>query len=483
MQRLLPLIRDIRFWIIFFFLIRLYGIDFPPLETGHNWRQATVNMVARNFLEESANIFYPRVDMAGAKSGITGMEFPLLNYLIYLVSTVFGWEHWYGRAINLLVSSAGIYYFYRIIKKLFDAKLALYASLILLSSVWFAFSRKIMPDTFACSLLLIGTYYGIRYLEKGLGLPGSFACGGFICLGVLAKLPAGFLLVPFLPLLFSSSYPLARRQALGTIAILPLLPPGAWYFYWVPHLTETYAFWHFAMGKELGTGIQELLNNWQQVLKRFYSSAMKFIGFFCCLGGLVLGIHRREKKLLIPVAIGTLAFLLFMAKAGNGFSKHDYYVVPFVPVMALLAAYLLTRIRPTWVGVVLLAGILVEGVANQWHSFHLDEKHRLLRNLESDMDRISSEEDLIMINSGDQPMPMYFAHRKGWLASNEEIRKARFLRKRIEKGCEYLLVLKRSFGKPMTPPLGTKELDKGAYSIYRLPRDPEKKKGAEKKAL
>jgi hypothetical protein len=60
-------LQDIRFWILLFFIVRLYGITLPPLEVAHNWRQATVTMVARNFAEVDANILYPRIDIAGKK--------------------------------------------------------------------------------------------------------------------------------------------------------------------------------------------------------------------------------------------------------------------------------------------------------------------------------------------------------------------------------------------------------------------------------
>ncbi len=78
------LFSDIRVWIFLFLLVRLIGVFNAPLDVAHSWRQITGNMVARNFLEIDANILYPRVDMAGDKSGITGTEFPLLNYIIYL---------------------------------------------------------------------------------------------------------------------------------------------------------------------------------------------------------------------------------------------------------------------------------------------------------------------------------------------------------------------------------------------------------------
>ena len=66
-------LKDIRFWILLFFVVRLYGIFFPPLEVSHNWRQTTVTMVARNFVEDGADILHPKIDIAGEKSGITGM--------------------------------------------------------------------------------------------------------------------------------------------------------------------------------------------------------------------------------------------------------------------------------------------------------------------------------------------------------------------------------------------------------------------------
>ncbi|MBI4648842.1 MAG: glycosyltransferase family 39 protein [Bacteroidia bacterium] len=158
---------DFRFWLIIFFVFRLYGITSPPLEVAHNWRQSTVSMVTRNFYETDSNILYPRVDMAGEKSGITGMEFPLLSYIAFLIAKLFGYSCWYERLINLIISSIGTYYFYLLIRKYFNERMALLAGLILICSLWLTYSRKIMPDTMSVSLVLIGLYYGIDFLLKG----------------------------------------------------------------------------------------------------------------------------------------------------------------------------------------------------------------------------------------------------------------------------------------------------------------------------
>jgi hypothetical protein len=97
------LVLNYKVWVIAFFILRLYHITNPPLEVAHNWRQTTVTMAARNFLEVDPNILLPRIDIAGEKTGITAMEFPILNYLIYLLSLIFGYAHWYGRLINLVI--------------------------------------------------------------------------------------------------------------------------------------------------------------------------------------------------------------------------------------------------------------------------------------------------------------------------------------------------------------------------------------------
>ena len=141
-----------------FCLIRLFGITNAPLEVAHNWRQVTGLMVARNFFEIDPSLWFPRVDETNGVSGIIGMEFPLLNYLHYLASLIFDYQHWYGRLINLMVSSIGVYFFFKLIKERLNEKTAYYSSLFLLGSIWFIYSRKMMPDTFSMSLGFVGLY-------------------------------------------------------------------------------------------------------------------------------------------------------------------------------------------------------------------------------------------------------------------------------------------------------------------------------------
>ncbi len=466
--------RIILIFLAFFFLIRLIGITNPPLEIGHNWRQCLTNMVARNFLEIDANIFFPRIDIAGEKTGIMGAEFPLFNYLIYLASLVFGETHWHGRWINLIVSTAGIYYFFLLVKKLFNEKIAAYATIILTVSVWFDFSRKIMPDTFSVALVLIGFYYGFCYLKKGnLWRLALFFL--LITLGVLSKLSAlslmSFLLIPLL----IPQIKIGRKMAMTSAAALCVTLVGAWYFYWVPHLAEAYGYMLY-FPRSLAEGAAEIAALWQLTLEKFYFSAFhSYVGFVCFLVGLFVVFFKkspppsplqrgrfslREKilhvcmspsgggwgeehayHLKIAIATFSLIFFLFMLKTGEVFPLHNYYIIPAVPLMVLIAALFLANLKPKY-ALIILAIISIEGIANQYHEFFIKENERYKLTLESIADKITQTDDLIIINDGSRnPQQMYFAHRKGWTINQEDLNPAHIAQIQT-LGASYLFVNK-----------------------------------------
>lgn len=443
----LPVFKDIRFWIFLFFLVRMYGITNPPLEVAHNWRQTTGTMVTRNFYEESANILYPRVDFAGEKTGITGMEFPLLNYIDYWVSELFGYQHWYGRLINLIVSSLGIWFFFRILKRYFSKETAFNASIILLSSIWFAYNRKIMPDTFAVSLVFMGFFYACRYFEedrkKGLNLA-LYAL--LTLLGVLAKLPTGFLLVLYAFFIFNKNISINLKLVFFIVSGIILAPIAWWYFSWVPYLVEKYQFWHFFMGKPISIGAKELLENWQDGVKHFYDSALKFIGFGAFLIGLFFAFKKGNKLILRILGLGFAAFFVIALKAGFTFTHHSYYIIPFVPIMALVAGYGISELKKKYLQIAFLVLIALEGTFNQLHDFRIKEHELAFVKLESEMDRFSKRTDLIAVNTIDNPTAIYFAHRKGWVASNDELLDPVFRENIRKKGCKYIVILKRYLG-------------------------------------
>lgn len=460
--------RDIRTWILFAFIIRLYGIWLPPLEVSHNWRQTTVTMVARNFYEVDNNILYPRIDIAGEKTGITGMEFPVLNYLVYLVSLVFGYAHWYGRLINLLISSLGVLFFYKLVNRYFGSKLALHSGIVLLFSLWFPYSRKIMPDTFSMSLVIAGFYYGCLFLEEGRHKLLHLVAYTLLCLvGILSKLPSAYMLVLLIPLLLDKKIALQGKVWLSVCTLAVMTIVSYYYFYWVPYLTQTFGFQHFFMGKGIAAGSAELAAHMGETLARFYDSALKFVGFAFFLFGLVQAIRMKNDRILLIFLLCLAGFLPIMLKAGFTFYHHAYYIIPLVPAMALVCGYGLGFIKkPVYLAMVFIA-IGLEATLNNLDDFYIKPENKAVLNIEHDLDQFSKRSDLIAVNSGAFPTTMYFSHRKGWVAFNEELARNNFVDSLRHKGLKYVVIFKRTFGSDMQIPYKPL-LDNENYRIYRV---------------
>jgi len=429
---------DIRFWILLFFLVRLTGITNAPLEVGHNWRQSLTNMIARNYLVNGANILYPMIDMAGEKTGIIGSEFPLFNYLIYLVSSVFDYSHWYGRLINLSVSSLGLYFFYKLVKELFTKRIAFNSTIVLTVSIWFAFSRKIMPDTFSVSLVLIGLFYAYKYLENSK-ISYLIPFFVFCTIGMLCKIPALSLFsVIAIPILIKNIN-IRKKVVLLSLGALSLVIVSLWYFYWVPYLLKTYHY-QLYFPKGIIEGFLEIIPWLPEYLEKFYfSSLQSYLAFVCSLVGMILLIKNKYKTQALGIGLITTIFILFTLKTGSVFPQHNYYIIPYTPVLALLAGYTISQI-PIKYQYILLGLIVAEGIVNQQHDFFVKENQLYKLELEQITEDIIPAEDLIIINGGPSPQDIYFSNRKGWTVSNEDIKNPPFLNSLISLGAQYLII-------------------------------------------
>jgi hypothetical protein len=426
----------IEFWIVLFFIIRLFGITNPPLESAHNWRQTTGLMVARNFFEIDPNILYPRLDFAGEKTGITGTEFPLFNYLIYLVALIFGYDHWYGRLISLVFTVIGTIYFYLLVRDYFNKKTAFYSTILLTCSLWFEYSRKTMPDLFSFSLVLAGIYYGLNLLLYAV----------LILAGILSKIPSIYILVLFIIPLLNNKLSIIRKLYFVLASFLVLVPVAGWYYYWVPYLNKTYEFDHYYMGVPFAEGIKALLNKKGNTLKQFYENAMMYSGFMVFMYGLIKLIIDRNRFLLIIFSICTLSFFILMLKMGDNFPVHSYYILIYIPVMALIAGYGIAAINNKYLVLILVAIVCLENILNQQHDFYLKKERKKFITFEKTLSSYVKSSDKIVINCSPNPSAMYYAHRKGWIATNDQLHDGNYINDLYSKGCKYVVIIKKIFG-------------------------------------
>jgi len=116
---------------------------------------------------------------------------------------------------------------------------------------------------------------------------------------------------------------------------------------------------------------------------------------------------------------------------------------------------------------ILVGLFLLEGVLNQVQDFRIKPQAAELVRLEGLLDKQLPEDGLLFVNSGKYPTPLYFAHRKGWIGTNQEIKKEAYRDSLESLGLEHILILKRAFGNDMTLPEEEVYSDED-FRIYRL---------------
>ena len=142
-------------------------LDLPPAGRD-SWRETDGLIVARNFCREAAPLWRPRIDARGSGQGITGMEFPLLNWVgaklscagLPLVPT--------GRALtflSLLLATACVFLLAR--RLWGDAGAALAAGAFGFAPVSLYYGRTVQPDLPALSLALLAVLLFEWALESG----------------------------------------------------------------------------------------------------------------------------------------------------------------------------------------------------------------------------------------------------------------------------------------------------------------------------
>jgi len=443
MKKIWSKLKTIEGLVLGFFLIRLIGITFPPLEIWHSWRQTLTNMMARNMAEGHFSYLYPMVDMGGQRTGIIGSEFPFFQSLIAGCTLVFGEAHWYGRLLNLVVCSLAVIAFFRLCKKWWNERTAWFATVIFLTSLWFVFSRKSMPDTFSVALVIVGIYCFQLFIDSKKW-HNLILATILITLGGLCKIPAVFLFGLIIPLWLCKTI---RFQTKITISIAVGIASSFilfWYFSWVPHLVETYGFVLF-FPKGITEGWLEIKPLFSDFAAQFYFGALRsYIVLFPLLIGIFWLGYRRNRLTFIGIVSLTGIFLLFSIKTGAVFPTHNYYVLPFVPVLAVIAGLGLQRLDKR-LGIALLMLIATEGIGNQIADFRIKEEVKYKLTLEQQVNQLVPKGEKIIIHSGPNPEWMYWYHRKGWSLKPEEIQNPVKMLEIRKEGGDYIVIDKRDW--------------------------------------
>ncbi|MCC7466707.1 MAG: glycosyltransferase family 39 protein [Saprospiraceae bacterium] len=433
--------RRIQLLILVFFLFGLQNIQQPPLDK-HDWRQTLTLSISENFLEHP-NPFYPRTDIGGETEGIMAAEFPAFNYLLAMLFKVFGVHYWLGRLLNWAIACAGLWFYYQLTSKVLNQRAGYFAMLAMMGSIVFEYARKSMPDTFALSASLMGVYLLWQFLERGQF---RYLASGLVLftIGMLSKIPFVMPIVFLILPLLDAEIPAIRKKQLMA-GLLPCAGMvGFWYGFWMPYLLEHY--------KNQLIWPVSILEGWKIVVEAHGNESWLMLSgapfhfkipfLFAVMGlGQVLTGNSQALKYMAGTYI--LLFFAFILKTGIVFPTHDYYIIPALPLLALLVGHFLDKmswhpaISQAIAILILIAGIL----ASHYKSATSRQNRPYLMELPAIMDQFTAKDARIMVNNGAfNPTMMFWAHRKGWTVNQDVPFKSNWMPDFRRDGLQYILM-------------------------------------------
>jgi 4-amino-4-deoxy-L-arabinose transferase-like glycosyltransferase len=103
------------------------------------------------------------------------------------------------------------------------------------------YSRKVMPDVFSVSFVIISLYFAFNYFKENKRLD-LFSYFIFVTIGVLSKIPAAYLIVVLLFPLIDGSIKTKQKIHIIFATSIMFIQVGWWYFYWVLYLINHFEY-------------------------------------------------------------------------------------------------------------------------------------------------------------------------------------------------------------------------------------------------
>ncbi|HXM19440.1 MAG TPA: glycosyltransferase family 39 protein [Candidatus Tumulicola sp.] len=326
--------------------LRLYSIHAPILDHP-GWRQGDGAAIARNFALLQNNIFYPQTDYNGPPPHYVELELQLAPFAAAQLYRVFGIHETFIRLIVVAFSVATIVLLFFFAGELRSPRAGLIAALLYaIAPGAVYYGRTLTPDSLMIFFSTGTLFFWWRWC-KTRRLPDFFWATGFGALAWLAKPPALLVLVPLLAMsLARLRWRAFADWSLYAFAALTLTP----FFLYFAHV-HAIAEWHWFTGI---TQKHVLPTLWAELssLGAFISGLQGTFALLRMLAETVLG------PLLLTLAlIGALlqprddgararawlfgswgAVLCLYAFVVVNVERVDYYLLPWLPLAALVAA-------------------------------------------------------------------------------------------------------------------------------------------------
>ena len=364
-----------RGWHLLLILVVLYGLlgiyKIIPLrpQSIHQWAQCDRASVAWNYYMGDGDFFHPRVNNTDNGTGITGLEFPIVQYFVSFLYRLFGFHEWLYRLTTLLVFTLGATSVFRLSVYFLEDKLqALLIMLLYVCSPLLAFySCSFIPDIYSLSFAMIAWAALLRLKERFTILTLSV---WFIPLLIACLIKPNSLIHLPVMWLFQYREGIWKKYTwmkLSGCFLTVISATFGWYAYasWLSKSVQSEV---FLLQVRPPRSWQEIKDVWERVsldwLERIYHP---WILILIALVGLVFLFTERPIKnklasYTLMMLMGAFAFLYVMFLQ---LSYHDYYFITMFPSLIFLLIFIFKsagirfNARMKYAGVVFIFGLLM----------------------------------------------------------------------------------------------------------------------------
>ena len=317
----------------------------------HVWRQCNTLAVARNYQQESMDLFQPRVDHRQGTNGVTGMSFPAYEYSLALTYKLTGFANRNHRILQFLIYALGILMLFKLGMLLFNSNWS--AGVMALVFAWspemYYHGINALPDVSAMTAITTALFF---YFKTGNRWNILWAMV-FLTLAALIKLQFAL----FGPLMVLHSLLHRRSGRVWALAALGLLSSAAVVNWYIHSIKIRYAnglqdYGLFLNPADSSREALAILKN--NLLMDIPEQIIGYGLLPLVLLGFVLFFVKGSKTNRIMGFACLALFGLFHIMELKQMIYHAYYMMPYVLFGAVLAGYAMKVLKPKVATIMLL---------------------------------------------------------------------------------------------------------------------------------
>ena len=305
-----------------------------------SWREADEGSIARNYAEESMNLFYPRIDWRGNTEGFAEMEFPLYPYLTALTYKIFGVHDYFGRVWAFVFSMLTLLFFYLLARDFLSGSSLVFAfAFFTFNPLIVEFSTSVQPEGLMILFYTAGVYFFLKWRRTDKNTDFRLAAAA-VSLTILAKATAAHIgLLIAVVLLQKYGFGIIRHGKIWLFGVIAVLPSLLWYAH-AKNLWETY-------GNSLGVS-----NEYHWIGADFFTNSYFIRGILFSelsvvwvYAGLIVGIFAVWKNFHAPVIkisllwLASIFVMYLIAARTTADDWANYYHIFSIPPAALIFGF------------------------------------------------------------------------------------------------------------------------------------------------